>query len=158
MAFKPNIGITINQNNNSAINQYDYNPNIYSSKKMFVHTLVKNIRTTGGMEFWVFNKTYFEIYYFKVTQISDFDIIIDLENALAEEHIISLSCVLHMKDKILEFLEEVPGKVYTNRFECYRELYQSLTDKFKTLKSKTIKQELLEKIEYIEDQFPELLL
>jgi len=138
--------------------QTEWNPNIISSKRQYVHRLVSDVRANGSTECWVFNKNYLEIYHFKVTQITDFDINIDLDNALAEEHILSVVLVLHMKDKILELLEEVPGKVYLNRFDCYRELYKSLHQKFETIKSKSIKEELLEKIEYIEAQFPELLL
>lgn len=136
----------------------EYNPNIISTKSQYVHRMVSDIRANGGTEFWVLNKNYLEIYHFKATQITDFDVNIDLENALAEEHIISLTFVIHMKDKILELLEEVPGKVYINRFECYRELYKSLQEKYKTIKNKKIKSELVEKIDYIEVQFPELLL
>jgi hypothetical protein len=136
----------------------EYNPNIISSKRQYVHHMVKSVRDNGDVEFWVLNKTYYEIYHFKATQISEFDVNIDLDNALAEEHIMSMTFVLHMKDKILELLEEVPGKVYLNRFECYRDLYKSLHEKFENIKSKSIKAELIEKIEYIEEQFPELLL
>jgi len=157
MAFKK----TKNNNtpwNFKPINVSEYNPNIISSKKQYIHQMVKDVRDSGDTEFWILNKTYYEIYHFKATQISEFDVNIDLDNALAEEHVLSMTFVLHMKDKILELLEEVPGKVYLNRFECYRDLYKSLHEKFESIKSKSIKAELIEKIEYIEDQFPELLL
>lgn len=156
MAFKPMK--TPWQQGTSTPSTPVYNPNIISSKRQYVGRMVMDIRDKGGTEFWVLNKTYYEIYYFRATQVSDFDVCIDLENSLAEEHILSITLVLHMKDKILELLEEVPGKVYLNRFECYRDLYKSLHEKFENIKSKSIRAELLEKIEYIEDQFPELLL
>lgn len=141
-----------------SIPQSEWNPNIINSKRQYVHRLVGDVRANGSTAFWVFNKNYLEIYHFKVTQITDFDVNIDLYNSLAEEHIMSIVLVLHMKDKILELLEEVPGKVYLNRFDCYRDLYKTLHQKFETIKSTNIKTELLEKIEYIEVQFPELLL
>ena len=97
----------------------EYNPYIFSSKRSFIHDLVNHVRSEGGMDFWVLNKNYFEIYKFKVTQISDFDICIDLINDLEQEHVISVTFVLHMKDKILELLEEIPGKVYLKKIECY---------------------------------------
>ena len=146
------------QSSNQSFSSFDYNPNVFTNKSNFVHKMVSEIRANGGMEFWVMNRTYFEIYHFKATQITDFDVVIDLDNSLAEEHILSVTFVLHMKNKILELLEEVPGKVYLNKFECYKDLYKSLHEKFRRIKSKSIKAEIFEKIEYVEDQFPELLL
>ena len=136
----------------------EYNPNIYSSKSSFTHTLVSEVRANGGTEFWILNKQYYEIYYFKVTQISDFDINIDLYNALAEEHIISVTFVIHMKKKITELLDEIPGKVYLKKLDCYRELYISLVDRGTNIKSKDLKKEIMEKIDYIETTFPQLLI
>lgn len=156
MAFK--LPKALGQTQAPSFQQQEWNPNIIGSKKQYVHRLVSDIRADGGADFWVLNKTYYEIYHFKATQITDFDVTIDLENTLAEEHVFSGTFVLHMKEHILELLEEVPGKVYLNRFECFRDLYKSLIEKFETIKSKSIKEELKEKIDYIEDQFPQLLL
>jgi len=136
----------------------EYNPNIYSSKSSFVHTLVGTVRAEGGIKFWVLNKNYYEIYEFRVTQISDFDIMIDLVNSLEGEFIMSTTFVLHMKDKITELLDEIPGKVYLKKLECYRELYGSLINKVEVLKTQKKIDEMLEKIDYIESTFPELLI
>ena len=156
MAFKniKNSGI----NNHTPPTVPEYNPYVYSSKSSFTHTLVSTVRAEGGTEFWVLNKQYYEIYHFKVTQVSDFDINIDLVNALEEEHIMSVTFVLHMKDKITELLDEIPGKVYLKKLDCYRELYMSLIDKSNTIKSKDLKEEIMEKIDYIESTFPQLLI
>ncbi len=136
----------------------EYNPNVYSSKSSFTHTLVSTVREEGGIKFWVLNKQYYEIYEFRATQVSDFDVAIDLVNSLEGELVLSVTFVLHMKDKITELLDEIPGKVYLKKLECYRELYHSLLDKVETIKSKDKKLEMLEKIDYIESTFPELLI
>jgi hypothetical protein len=83
---------------------------------------------------------------------------LDLYNALEQEHIFSGTFVIHMKDNMLALLNEVPGSVYTKKLDCYRELYKTLNNKSERMKSKSIRKEMLEKIEYIEELFPELLI
>ena len=120
--------------------------------------MVRTVRETGGSECWVLNKHYLEIYHFKGTQISDFDVQIDLNNALEQEHVFTGIFVLHMKDHILSLLDEVPGKVYLKKIECYRELYDTLNKKFTKTKILRIKNELAEKIEFIEEEFPQFII
>ena len=135
-----------------------YDPNIYDSKTFYISQMIRDIRDNGSNEFWVLNKQYMEIYYFKATQISEFDVQIDLYNALADEHLFTGVFVLHMKDNILKFLEEVPGKIYLKRLDCYRELHTSLYEKASKTKTKKIKQDIIEKIEFIENAFPQLII
>lgn len=136
----------------------EYNPNVFSTKRGFVYTLIKNIRANGSEICWVLNKQNYEVYEFRVVQVSEFDIRIDLINALENELILSTAMVLHMKDKIIELFDEIPGKVYLNKLECYRELYNSLNEKYDKLKNKKLRVEIKEKIDYIESTFPELLI
>lgn len=136
----------------------EYNPNIIKSKRQFVYQMISSVRNDGGIEFWVLNKKYLEIYHFKATQVSEFDVQIDLNNALEREHIFTGMFVLHMKENILEFLEEVPGTVYLKKIECYRSLYDSLYEKTSKTKTLRIKQELVDKIEFIEEEFPQLVI
>lgn len=135
-----------------------YNPDIIGSKSMYIHSMVRKVRDTGDDEFWVLNKMYLEIYSFKVVQVTDFDIQIDLRNCLENELVYSGIFVIHMKDHILELLEEVPGKIYLKKLDCYRSLYASLNEKVGHTKSSKIKQELLEKIEFIETEFPQFII
>jgi hypothetical protein len=144
--------------NNTVTHLAAYNPNIYDSKTFYISQMIRDIRDSGSNEFWVLNKQYMEIYYFKATQISEFDVQIDLYNALADEHIFTGVFVLHMKDNILKFLEEVPGKIYLKRLDCYRELHTSLYEKASKTKTKKIKQDIIEKIEFIENAFPQLII
>lgn len=137
---------------------FDYNPNIIQSKSYYVQQMVRTIRDVGSDEFWVLNKQYLEIYHFKAVQISEFDVQIDLNNALEQEHVFTGVFVLHMKENILKLLEEVPGKVYLKKLDCYRELYQTLYEKASKTKTQKIKQELIEKIEFIESEFPQLVI
>lgn len=134
------------------------NGNIFTNKKYFVSQMVRQVRDTGGCEFWVLNKQYLEVYYFKATQISDFDVQLDIENSLVQEHVFSGVFVLHMKDHILELLEEVPGTVYMKKLDCYRGLYSSLYEKASKTKTKKIKEELVEKIDFVESEFPQLVI
>ena len=60
--------------------------------------MVSDIRSDGGVEFWVFNTKYLEIYHFKATRISEFDVQIDLNNALENQHVHTAVFVLHMKN------------------------------------------------------------
>lgn len=131
---------------------------IFTSKEQFIQPLVSYIRNTGGFDFWVLNKTYLEIYHFRCTQISDFDVMIDLNNSLEREHIYSGTFVIHMKSNILELLNQVPGKVYTHKLDCYRELYYSLIEKISITKSKKLTVEFTMKVEFLETEFPELLI
>jgi len=123
-----------------------------------VGRIVRSIRENGGCEYWVLNKTYMEIYHFKFTMVSEFDVQIDLTNSLANEHLLTGIFVLHMKDKIAKLLKEVPGTFYEIKFECYKELYLSLYDKFNKSRTKKTKETLAEKIEFIECEFPHLVL
>jgi len=134
------------------------NPNIFTSKNTFVHTLVSEVRANGSIDFWVLNKQHLEIYKFRVIQISDFDITIDLINDLANEFIMNTTFVIHMKNKIVELMDEIPGKVYLKRLDCYRDLYSGLNEKLKRVKSDDLRIELEEKVDYIESTFPELLI
>jgi hypothetical protein len=138
--------------------KFTYNENVFSSKKHYISSMVRTVRETGGSECWVLNKHYLEIYHFKGTQISDFDVQIDLNNALEQEHVFTGIFVLHMKDHILSLLDEVPGKVYLKKIECYRELYDTLNKKFTKTKILRIKNELAEKIEFIEEEFPQFII
>ena len=123
----------------------------------YVRRLISTVRMCGGDEFWVLNQQNMEIYKFKITQISDFDIQIDLFNALLNENIFTGYFVMHMHDKIIDLLNEVPGIIYDQKLECYRTLYYGLNNK--VLKaSKKIKDELIEKIEFIETEFPQLII
>lgn len=131
---------------------------VYSSKNDFIYRFKSLLQTNGGAEFWVLNKVNGEIYCFKGTQVSDFDVTIDMFNSLEQEHIFTATFVIHMKDKIVEFFEEIPGKVYLRKLECYRELYQHLIDKVDDIKSKKLKKEMEDKIEFIELTFPEFLI
>lgn len=143
---------------NMGIFQFDYNPNMFKSKQHYLHNMVSKVRNTGSDEFWVLNKTYLEIYRFKAIQVSEFDVQINLYNELEKEQIFSGVFVLHMKEHILKFLEEVPGAVYLKKLECYRALYDNLYDKAKRIKSKTSKVELVEKINFIETEFPQFVI
>ena len=136
----------------------NYNPTVFGSKKSFVHKFKEIVTANGGMEFWVLNKDNGEIYRFKGTQVTEFDVTIDLFNALEQEHVFTATFVIHMKDKITTFFDEVPGKVYTRKLECYRELYQHLNSKVGNIKSEKLRMEMEDKIEFIELAFPELLI
>lgn len=131
---------------------------VFSNKEQFIRTMNSLIRQNGGLDFWVLNKTYFEVYNFHCVQISDFDIMIDLNNSLERENIYSGTFVMHMKTHILELLNQVPGKVYLNKLECYRELYQSLNEKIVSIKSKDLVREFSVKVEFLETEFPELII
>lgn len=135
-----------------------YNPNVFNSKTEFAYKFKSLIQENGGTEFWVLNKHNGEIYRFKGTQVSDFDVTIDLFNALEQEHVFTATFVIHMKDKIAKFFDEIPGKVYLRKLECYRELYQYLNEKVEGVKSKKLKKEMEDKIEFIELTFPEFLI
>ncbi len=135
-----------------------HNPKIFGSKKEFVYKFKSLIQENGGAEFWVLNKNNGEIYRFKGTQVSDFDVTIDLFNALEQEHVFTATFVIHMKDKIAEYFEEIPGKVYLRKLDCYRELYHHLNDKVESVKGKKLKKEMEDKIDFIELTFPELLI
>ncbi len=128
------------------------------SLNFFINQLVRTVRNMGGCEFWVLNKIYMEIYSFKFTMVSEFDVQIDLSNSLEKEHLLSGIFVLHMKDKIIKVLEEVPGTFFLDKYECYNELYESLYDKLNKAKTKKTKQSLAEKIEFIENEFPHMVL
>ncbi len=130
----------------------------YSSKKEYFYKFKSLIMEHGGAECWVLNKHNSEIYRFKGTQVSDFDVAIDLFNTLEQEHVFTVTFVLHMKDTIIDFFEEVPGKVYLSKLECYRELYQNLVDKVVGVKGIKLKREMEDKIEFIELTFPEFLI
>lgn len=136
----------------------DFPVETYTNKKYYIQLMVRAVRKTGGAQFWVLNKQYLEIYHFKATQISEFDMQLDINNALAKEHVFSGVFVLHMKDHIHELLEEVPGTIYVSKLDCYRELYCSLYEKASKTKTKKIKAELIEKIEFIEQEFPQLVI
>ena len=69
--------------NNTVTHLAAYNPNIYDSKTFYISQMIRDIRDNGSNEFWVLNKQYMEIYYFKATQISEFDVQIDLYNAFS---------------------------------------------------------------------------
>lgn len=138
--------------------QFNYNPNVFKSKRQYVHHLVSNVRQNGGDEFWVLNKTYLELYRFKATQVSEFDVQINLYNELEKEQIFSGVFVLHMKDHILTLLEEVPGAVFTKKLECYRTLYDTLYEKAAKIKTKKTKTDLIDKIEFIETEFPQFVI
>ncbi len=130
----------------------------YTNKNIFVSNFISWIRDSGGSECWVLNKTNLEIYKFKATQITEFDIQVDLTNGLTNELIISARFVLHMKQSILELFEEVPGTIYTKKLDVYRTLYQLVIEKYNKIKMKKIKEELKEKMEFIENEFPELII
>lgn len=130
----------------------------YKNKGVFVSTFISLIRENGGSECWILNKQNMEIYKIKATQITEFDIQIDLINSLTQELVISTRFVLHMKQSILELFEEVPGIIYSNKIEVYRELYNTLNEKFNKSKMKKLKLELKERIEFIENEFPELII
>lgn len=130
----------------------------YTNKNYYVQLMVRAVREHGGAEFWVLNKKHLEIYHFKATQVSDFDMQMDIDNALLNEHIFSGIFVLHMRDHIVTLLDEVPGTIYVKKLDCYRELYNSLYAKASKIKSKKIKDELVEKIEFIETEFPQLVI
>jgi len=136
----------------------EYNPNIINNKSHYINQMVRAVRDKGGTEFWILNTTYHEIYHFKATQISDFDVQLDLTNTLANEFIYSGIFVLHMKDNMLKLLEEVPGKIYLKKIECYRDLYLILNVRYKSLKNKRLKSEVMEKIEFIEIEFPQFII
>ncbi len=131
---------------------------VFKNKKSFIHHMVRKVRDSGGLEFWVLNKQHLEIYHFKATQVSEFDVQIEITNALVKEHIFTGIFVLHMKDNILKLMEEVPGTVYLKKLECYREMYTSLYNKASSTKTKKIKAELVEKIEFIETEFPQFVI
>jgi hypothetical protein len=128
------------------------------SKKQYIHKMVSKIREIGDDEFWVLNKQYMEIYKFRAVRVSEFDVQMNLDNELAKEHIFSGIFVLHMKEFLLRFLEEVPGTVYVNKLECYRELYDVLYAKAHKTKSLKQKKMLVEKIEFIENEFPQFVI
>lgn len=138
--------------------QFTHNPNIFKSNVHFVNHMVSVVRDIGGCECWVLNKIYMEIYHFSFTRITEFDVQIDLTNSLAQEHILKGEFVLHMKDKLIELLEEVPGAFYLDKYECHQELYTSLYDKFNNAKTQKTKQSLVKKIEFIECEFPHMVL
>lgn len=136
----------------------DFPEESYTNKKYYIQLMVRAVRNYGGTEFWVLNKQYLEIYHFKATQVSEFDVQIEINNALLREHIFSGVFVLHMKDHIATLLEEVPGTIYVKKLDCYRELYGSLCEKASKTKTKKTKDELLEKIEFIETEFPQFVI
>lgn len=137
-------------------NTFEYNENVFIKKNFFIRKMITDIRTFGGIDFWVFNKKNNEIYYFKATQISDFDVQIDISNALLKEHLFTGIFVLHMKENILNLLEEVSGSVYLKKLECYRDLYKSLCEKVN--KNNKNKNEIIEIIEFIENEFPQFVM
>ena len=145
-------------NNIHTPNIPEYNPKVFDSKKSFSYKFKSLIKANGGANAWVLNKHNGEIYRFTGTQVSDFDVTIDLYNALEQEHIFTATFVIHMNEKIIKFFNEVPGKVYLSKLECYRELYHSLIDNVEGIKGKKLRVETEDKIEFIELTFPELLI
>jgi hypothetical protein len=135
-----------------------YSQKVFDSKKSFSYKFKSEIKANGGMSAWVLNKNNAEIYKFTGTQISDFDVTIDLYNALEQEHVYTATFVIHMTKQIINFFNEVPGKVYLSKLECYRELYQGLILNVVNIKDKKLKKEMEDKIEFIELTFPELLI
>jgi len=163
MAFTTNnhIGIIPNINVSTSVNSGLYlenDLNIFKSKRHYVHQMVSTVRKNGGDQFWVLNKTHLEIYKFKATQISEFDVQIELDNELEKERVFSGIFVLHMKEHILTLLEEVPGVIYIKKLECYRELYKNLYEKASKSKTYKTKANLVEKIEFIETEFPQFVI
>lgn len=133
-------------------------PNVFRSRTSFIHTIISDIRKNGVEECWILNKQYMEIYNVKAIRISEFDVEISLYNTLLNEFIIKSVFVLHMKDHILEFFNEVPGTIFQNKLECFRKLYEDLNVKLGKTKNKKRILELEEKIDFIETTFPQLLI
>lgn len=135
-----------------------YNPFMFPRSAQFMYTLIPSIRRDGELECWILNKKNMEMYHIKFVLISEFDVQIDLTNALDRSHILRIIMVLHMKEKILELFDEVPGVIYLKRLQCYRELYSSLMNKAKKATSVRVKDALYTKLEYLESEFPELII
>lgn len=132
---------------------------VYNSANDFILRFKRDIKGEGGITFWVLNKQNGEIYHFIGTQVSEFDVAIDLYNTLEQEHIFTSTFVIHMNEKIVEFFKSIPGKIYLKKIECFRELYQSLSDKLsKGIKDNILRVETEDKIEFIELTFPEFLI
>lgn len=130
----------------------------FKNKQLYVSNFINIIRDKGGAECWVLNRKHFEVYHFKAEQITEFDVRIDLRNALTKELVISVNLVLHMKQSMLDLFEEVPGIIYVKKLDVFHDLYGVLSDKYNNVKTKKIKLELKERIEYIENEFPELII
>ena len=79
----------------------------FKNKQLYVSNFINIIRDKGGAECWVLNRKHFEVYHFKAEQITEFDVRIDLRNALTKELVISVNLVLHMKQSMLDLFEEV---------------------------------------------------
>jgi hypothetical protein len=63
-----------------------------------------------------------------------------------------------MRENILKLFTEVPGTIFVNKLDCYRALYSSLNINLTKTKQKKKIMELEEKIEYIEMEFPQLII
>lgn len=130
----------------------------YNTKMYFIKNMISDIRKNGHYECWVLNKQNLEIYSFKSTQISDFDLQIDLFNSLENEKIFSGIFIMHMRENILKLFQEVPGTIFSNKIECYRTFYEKLQMKILKIKNPKKQIELQEKIDFIEMEFPQLLI
>lgn len=141
-------------------NTFTYDPNVFTSKRHYMNEMIRKVRDTGGDMFWVLNKTHMEIYKFTVCQVTEFDVEIVLDNALENDNVFSGVFVMYKKgrDQIMKLFDEVPGTIYTKKLDCYRKLYDSLYEKAKKTKTLRLKQELVEKIEFIECEFPQFVI
>jgi len=137
---------------------YNFKQDIYSNKRYYVQIMVGNIRQNGTDECWILNKQYSEIYSFKSTRVSEFDVQITITNCLAFEQIFNGIFVLHMKDKIFSILAEIPGTIYISKLDCFRSLYDQLKNSVEKTKNKKKLAEIFEKINYIESNFPQLII
>jgi hypothetical protein len=131
---------------------------VYKNKGYYIKTMIHNVRKNGIDECWILNKQNLEIYSFKATQISEFDVQIDLFNSLENDKIFSGLFIMHMRENILKLFTEVPGTIFVNKLDCYRALYSSLNINLTKTKQKKKIMELEEKIEYIEMEFPQLII
>lgn len=129
----------------------------YSDVSIFIWVLKKQLNYAGSFMFWILNEEYEEIYYLTADKTSDYDLTIDLYNAMLNEYIVSASFNIHDKQRLLDFFSEVPGIVYTNKTSVFKQLYKRLMVRFGKYKRDNSEgyKNTVEKLEYIREVFPE---
>ena len=124
---------------------------MYGATKKFIKIIMGAVSQQGYYRFWIFNEDNFEIYEYSISRVSDYDIEIVLTNILLSEIILVKSLHHTKNDKILDILKIIPGKIYINKIETFRDL-------FKCLSAGKITNEKREIIKYLQNNFPQMLI
>ena len=124
-----------------------------------IRYIIREVRDYGYAIRWILNKNYYEIYQVEFTRIDEFNVEIKITNFLLNEFVAKEILTMHMTEKIVEFVD-IDGVYYNKKIDCVRDLYELLNKRLNRYKRKTSEKykELLEMVEYLEENFPELLI